>query len=118
MDDSLKNLTRFGLNRRYLSFQKNFEFHAIMLSSLHRFDVIADELYDQASKAAYAIEGMTNKSTTHLASNYNRPLNSIDLEILANIFKKASSVFEFGVGESTLIASDVNVPRYAGIDND
>ena len=41
-----------------------------------------------------------------------------DRVLLAEIYGNASSVFEFGLGESTLIASHVGVPRYAGIDSD
>lgn len=37
---------------------------------------------------------------------------------LAKIYANANSVFEYGLGESTLIAASVNVPRYTGIDSD
>ena len=37
---------------------------------------------------------------------------------LANIYGKADSVFEYGLGESTMIADHVGVPRYSGIDSD
>ena len=45
-------------------------------------------------------------------------LTDKDRILLADIYTNASSVFEFGLGESTLIASHVGVPRYAGIDSD
>ena len=45
-------------------------------------------------------------------------LTDEDRLLLAKIYENASSVFEFGLGESTLIASHVGVPRYAGIDSD
>jgi hypothetical protein len=38
--------------------------------------------------------------------------------LLAEIYGKAESVFEYGLGESTYIANHVGVPRYAGIDSD
>jgi hypothetical protein len=41
-----------------------------------------------------------------------------DREMLGRIYGNASSVFEFGLGESTYIANHVGVPRYAGIDSD
>jgi hypothetical protein len=37
---------------------------------------------------------------------------------LAGIYGNANSVFEYGLGESTRIANQVGVPRYAGIDSD
>jgi hypothetical protein len=37
---------------------------------------------------------------------------------LAEIYGTADSVFEYGLGESTYIASEVGVQRYAGIDSD
>jgi hypothetical protein len=45
-------------------------------------------------------------------------LTDPDRLLLADIYGNASSVFEFGLGESTYIASHVGVPRYAGIDSD
>lgn len=41
-----------------------------------------------------------------------------DREILGRIYFNATSVFEFGLGESTMIAAHVGVPRYAGVDSD
>lgn len=37
---------------------------------------------------------------------------------LASIYGNASSVFEYGLGESTMIADHVGVKRYSGIDSD
>jgi protein O-GlcNAc transferase len=37
---------------------------------------------------------------------------------LGELYFNASSIFEFGLGESTYIASETNVPRYAGVDSD
>jgi hypothetical protein len=41
-----------------------------------------------------------------------------DREMLGRIYGNASSVFEFGLGESTYIANHVGVSRYTGIDSD
>ena len=41
-----------------------------------------------------------------------------DRVLLARYYRNAESVFEYGLGESTLIANHVGVPRYAGIDSD
>lgn len=40
-------------------------------------------------------------------------LDDKDRVKLAEIYEKAESVFEYGLGESTLIAGRVSVPRYA-----
>jgi hypothetical protein len=53
----------------------------------------------------------TNRTTTG-------GLNDMDRLMLSQIYFKAESVFEFGLGESTAIASAVGVPRYAGLDSD
>lgn len=41
-----------------------------------------------------------------------------DRILLASIYSNATSVFEFGLGESTYLANHLGVPRYAGIDSD
>ena len=45
-------------------------------------------------------------------------LKRLDRILLAKIYGNASSVFEYGLGESTYMAHYVGVPRYAGIDSD
>jgi len=45
-------------------------------------------------------------------------LTESDRVLLGSIYYDASSVFEFGLGESTQIAAYVGVPRYSGIDSD
>jgi hypothetical protein len=45
-------------------------------------------------------------------------LNQEDRAMLGRIYGNASSIFEFGLGESTYIANHVGVPRYSGIDSD
>ena len=45
-------------------------------------------------------------------------LDDSDRDLLARIYFNASSVFEFGLGESTHIAAYVGVPRYSGVDNE
>jgi hypothetical protein len=48
----------------------------------------------------------------------NGGLEWIDREFLGRVYRQATSVFEYGLGESTMIASHVGVPRYSGIDSD
>jgi len=45
-------------------------------------------------------------------------LDNSDRELLAKLYYNASSVFEFGLGESTHIAAYVGLPRYSGVDTD
>eukprot|EP00527_Entomoneis_sp_CCMP2396_P001860 CAMPEP_0198154894 /NCGR_PEP_ID=MMETSP1443-20131203/68839_1 /TAXON_ID=186043 /ORGANISM="Entomoneis sp., Strain CCMP2396" /LENGTH=234 /DNA_ID=CAMNT_0043821611 /DNA_START=979 /DNA_END=1680 /DNA_ORIENTATION=+ len=45
-------------------------------------------------------------------------LNDKDRLLLADAYSKADSVFEYGLGESTMIADHVGVPLYAGVDSD
>jgi hypothetical protein len=45
-------------------------------------------------------------------------LSDADREMLGRVYGRAGSVFEFGLGESTLIADAVQVPKYAGVDSD
>lgn len=41
-----------------------------------------------------------------------------DRELLSDLYYNASSIFEYGLGESTYIAAHTRVPRYAGVDSD
>jgi hypothetical protein len=45
-------------------------------------------------------------------------LSDLDRQMLGEVYFKAQSVFEYGLGESTYIANSVGVPRYAGLDSD
>jgi hypothetical protein len=45
-------------------------------------------------------------------------LKDLDRIKLAEIYRNANSVFEWGLGESSFIAAQVGVPRYTGIDSD
>jgi len=45
-------------------------------------------------------------------------LTDVDRMTVSKNYRKANSVFEWGLGESTMIADHVGVPRYAGIDSD
>lgn len=41
-----------------------------------------------------------------------------DRKLLSKLYYHADSIFEFGIGESTDIAAQTNVPSYSGIDSD
>jgi hypothetical protein len=48
----------------------------------------------------------------------NGGLDDTDRKVLGDLYYSAGSVFEYGLGESTLIAAHTGVPRYAGVDSD
>ncbi len=79
------------------------------------FDVISRSAYDKAivkdksSRKKFSLNGWERGSGG---------LDDADRKTLGKLYYEAESVFEFGLGESTLIASAVSVPRYAGVDSD
>lgn len=44
-------------------------------------------------------------------------LTDNDRELIADLYYGVDSVFEFGIGESTVLAATTNLPRYAGVDS-
>ncbi len=44
-------------------------------------------------------------------------LSDSDRALIADLYFAAESVFEYGIGESTAIAAETNLPRYAGVDS-
>ncbi|KAL7563833.1 hypothetical protein ACA910_019564 [Epithemia clementina (nom. ined.)] len=57
-----------------------------------------------------------NRRPHHSSSAGTRLLDT-DRALLAKIYRNATSVFEFGVGESTILAHQVGVMRYTGVDS-
>jgi len=45
-------------------------------------------------------------------------LEDEDRSLVGELYYNATSLFEFGLGESTYIAAETNVPRYTGVDSD
>lgn len=81
-----------------------------------QFDSIRKMLYKEAirpasslSRSKFSLEGWT-KGTGGL--------EDADRLALGDLYLNAQSVFEYGLGESTLIAAKTGVPRYSGIDSD
>jgi len=58
----------------------------------------------------FDLKSWTEKSDGGLADE--------DRNLLGRYYSKADSIFEFGLGESTYMASTLQVPRYVGIDSD
>jgi hypothetical protein len=87
---------------------------------LHSFDELATLAFQRILTNAERQQNETRKQFDIKTWNKagNGGLLPADRIILGNIYAKANSVFEFGLGESTFIADHVGVPRYAGVDND
>ena len=84
--------------------------------TMSKFDVIAQEMYTEASKPT-----SSKKRTRFSLEKWHRGTGGLtdeDRLTLGELYYKADSVFEFGLGESTYIASHVNVPRFSGVDSD
>lgn len=83
-----------------------------------------DAIIQTASKRALSVTPKGRKSFNvtwwHESSGLTTAggLNPDDRALLGLIYRNATSVFEYGLGESTYIANHVGVPRYAGIDSD
>jgi hypothetical protein len=84
----------------------------------HVFDTAATLMYD---KILQNITAGSNRKDFDLQTWDRKTTGGLydeDRVLLAKIYRKAQSVFEYGLGESTYIADHVGVPRYAGIDSD
>ena len=90
------------------------------INSNSKFDLISKQLYEK-SIATTTATSASNRKPFVLDSNWERGtggLDDADRKTIGELYYKASSVFEFGIGESTFIAAAVKVPRYAGVDSD
>ena len=86
------------------------------LEKTNKFDAIANQIYKEANVAPEEL-----KRSNFTLDGWERGtggLDDADRLTIGKLYKEANSVFEFGLGESTYIASFVNVPRYAGVDSD
>eukprot|EP00581_Thalassiosira_minuscula_P007289 CAMPEP_0183709920 /NCGR_PEP_ID=MMETSP0737-20130205/5856_1 /TAXON_ID=385413 /ORGANISM="Thalassiosira miniscula, Strain CCMP1093" /LENGTH=278 /DNA_ID=CAMNT_0025938139 /DNA_START=54 /DNA_END=890 /DNA_ORIENTATION=+ len=84
--------------------------------SNHKFDVMRSNLYN------FAIDAQPPKLRTKYrlgtVPQSGGGLHDTDRLLVGALYYNATSVFEFGLGESTMIAAHVGVPRYAGVDSD
>jgi hypothetical protein len=96
-------------------------------SSLSFFDKAADHLFEIAMSTSMSTSETASITTSRkeFPTNLNDwnlttlgGLSNNDRIVLGNIYSKANSIFEYGLGESTSIAAYVQVPRYSGIDSD
>lgn len=87
------------------------------------FDEIAREIYESSHVQPQDIlrRKFNNDTLDPNKGNWTRRdggLVDADRLLLGEYYYNASSVFEFGLGESTYIAAHVGVPRYTGVDSD
>jgi len=95
----------------------NGELNTQPISPLIGFDAVRKAMYD---KAVAPLSNQTRNPFV-LDQGWVRGtggLDDQDRRILGDLYCNATSVFEYGLGESTLIAARVGVPRYAGVDSD
>ena len=81
------------------------------------------DVYQKVLKSTYNQESKSSmKRHRFSVADWTRKtlggLDDEDRALLGEVYFNASSIFEFGLGESTYIASETNVPRYAGVDSD
>lgn len=82
----------------------------------NKFDELAKQIYKEANTLLE--ERRRSNFTINGWKRGTGGLDDADRLTLVKLYTDANSVFEFGLGESTYIASYVNVPRYAGVDSD
>jgi hypothetical protein len=87
-------------------------------SSRSQFHAAASDAYSLILEHDQQQEERTKFDVSKWKQTTSGGLNQEDREMLGRIYGNASSVFEFGLGESTYLANHVGVPRYSGIDSD
>ena len=81
-------------------------------SHVHTFDELASLTFERSLEMAHptGVSGKWQKTSGGLQDSARM--------LLAEIYGKANSAFEYGLGESTNIAAYVGMQRYSGIDSD
>jgi hypothetical protein len=81
-----------------------------------------DRMVSQSYQAVASDESQTPRDRNDLASferaEVHGGLMPEDLIMLNKTYSSTQSLFEYGLGESTFLASHLGVPRYAGVDSD
>jgi len=91
---------------------------------LHKFDVIKNQLYRRASRHTdtsgtnQMVQPTEELSSAKRNESKRDKVRRRDYTSLEDLYSSANSVFEYGIGVSTKIASKLGVPRYSGIDSD
>jgi hypothetical protein len=96
------------------------------------FEFAYGEVIKDSKKSCYrGFRGILNADDTPASDCYPRErvdvsdfsykskggLTDSDRNLIADLYYKADSVFEYGIGESTIIAAKTNLPRYTGVDS-
>ena len=87
------------------------------------FDTISSILYDKMSSHFFRIHKVERKPFDLISWHRQNKittggLKATDRKLIGSMYSTKESIFEYGLGESTYIASHVNVPRYKGTDSD
>mmetsp|Transcript_9306 Transcript_9306/g.13838 ORF Transcript_9306/g.13838 Transcript_9306/m.13838 type:complete len:608 (+) Transcript_9306:87-1910(+) len=83
------------------------------------FDILKQKLYSKAALTSPGIKRQkVNLSEWNINSKTWGGLFTEDRKLLSELYLNATSIFEYGLGESTCIAAHTRVPRYAGVDSD
>jgi len=85
---------------------------------LHKFDDITSKLFRKATEFASDAKERNKFSLDKSWKRGTGGLDDEDRKTLGELYFNANSVFEYGLGESTLVAAHTAVPRYAGVDSD
>ncbi len=94
----------------------------IIDSSESAFDTLTKIFYSEAISQPTA-ESVGTRQRLNITEWNKQPsswggLFTEDRELLSDLYFNASSIFEYGLGESTYVAAHTGVPRYAGVDSD
>ena len=110
---AFSELRQFGssIERSLAGFSKMTTTDTAFDAMVHEADGLAnDNLPRRTERPQFDVKTWAYKSSGGLTDE-----NRVKI---AKIYRKAESVFEYGLGESTMIADHVGVPRYSGIDSD
>ena len=88
------------------------------LKTISEFDIAAESLFDQTIQKDKPPLPRNNFELSLWTKKTKGGLSDPDRRLLGRVYHDAESVFEYGLGESTYIAAEVGVPRYAGVDSD
>eukprot|EP00287_Rhodomonas_sp_CCMP768_P010016 CAMPEP_0196731688 /NCGR_PEP_ID=MMETSP1091-20130531/11305_1 /TAXON_ID=302021 /ORGANISM="Rhodomonas sp., Strain CCMP768" /LENGTH=356 /DNA_ID=CAMNT_0042074839 /DNA_START=76 /DNA_END=1146 /DNA_ORIENTATION=+ len=82
------------------------------------FEIATGMSFDCVARATNVSKARKDFKVRSWKGKGNGGLRDEDRELLGKLYRKANSLFEFGLGESTYIAAEVGMPRYAGLDSD
>jgi len=110
-DDEFQGIIRTGNSTSSTSSDDSSQ-----LLNTTKFDIVSDFIYKRAS--APSIHDRNRFDIINHAKKHPRGLSNQDRAILGHAYYEATSVFEFGLGESTDIAAQTGMPRYTGVASD